>query len=255
MGSIVKKKRTLLHDEPSIVLQPEMVRRLGNLTDAAVLQQLNYWMPRAKVEHEGRRWVYKTYDNWGKEIGISGQQVRRAIERLEALGVVVSCTPRGRTKHYAINYEHDMLDGASSPDSYQADSPDDASDSPDDQASSPTYKDLHETRQEITIAAAPKEKPAKRDELFEAVATACNIDWTNVTKSGRGQLNAATKELKDIDATPQQVEGKAAAYRKQYPAMPLTPSALVKHWGSLDDLSKPKRQSAWETYDPPEVYY
>jgi hypothetical protein len=158
MGSIVKKKRTLLHDEPSIVLQPEMVRRLGNLTDAAVLQQLNYWMPRAKVEHEGRRWVYKTYDNWGKEIGISGQQVRRAIERLEALGVVVSCTPRGRTKHYAINYEHDMLDGASSPDSYQADSPDDASDSPDDQASSPTYKDLHETRQEITIAAAPKEK-------------------------------------------------------------------------------------------------
>lgn len=255
MGSIVRTKRTLLHDEKSIVLQPEMVRRLGNLTDAAVLQQLNYWMPHAKVEHAGQRWVYKTYENWAKEIGVTGQQVRRAMERLEALGVVVSCTPRGRTKHYAINYEHVMLDGASSPDSYQADSPDDGADSPDDQASSPTYKDLHETREEILLAATPKEKPERRDELFEAVATACGIDWTNVTKTGRGQLNAATKELRDINATPQQVEGRATAYRKQYPTMPLTPSALVKHWASLDDLSKPRRASAWETYNPPEVYY
>jgi uncharacterized protein YjiS (DUF1127 family) len=233
MGSIVKKKRTLLHDEPSIVLQPEMVRRLGNLTDAAVLQQLNYWMPHAKVEHEGRRWVYKTYDNWGKEIGISGQQVRRAIERLEALGVVVSCTPRGRTKHYAINYEHDMLDGASSPDSYQADSPDDGADSPDNQASSPTYKDLHETRQEITLAAAPKKESAKKDQLFEAIAAACNIDWTELTRTGRGQLNTAAKELRDIGVTPEQVPPKAAAYRKRYPEAQLTPTALVKHWAGL----------------------
>lgn len=150
----VVKKRTLLHDEPSIVIQPEMVRRLGNLTDAAVLQQLNYWMPHAKVKYEGRMWVFKTYENWSKEIGISDQQVRRAMERLESMNIVVSCTPRGRTKHYAVNYDHPMLDGASSPDTYQADSPDDQADSPDDQASSPTYKDLHKTKEEKHLAAS-----------------------------------------------------------------------------------------------------
>ena len=126
----------------------------------------------------------------------------------------------------------------------------------DDQCDTVGVAEPEENRKKEPIAATPKEKaPPKKDELFEAVATACHIDWTNVTKSGRGQLNAATKELKDINATPQQVEGRATAYRKQYPTMPLTPSALVKHWASLDDLSKPRRASAWETYDPPEVYY
>lgn len=119
----------------------------------------------------------------------------------------------------------------------------------------PLSNEVLEVTNNSSIAATPKEKVAKTDELFEAVATACHIDWTNVTKTGRGQLNAATKELRDINATPQQVEGRATAYRKQYPTMPLTPSALVKHWASLDDLSKPRRASAWETYDPPEVYY
>ena len=238
MGSIANKKRTLLHDEPSIVLQPEMVRRLGNLADAAVLQQLNYWMPHAKVLYEGRRWVFKSYENWSAEIGISDQQVRRSMERLEAAGLVVSCTPRGRTKHYAINYDHALLDGASSPDTYQADSPDDGASSPDDQASSPTYKDLQETRDEKDPLATPK-----KDELFEAVASGCGIDWTQLTRTGRGQLNAATKELRDIGVTPDQVGGKASAYRKMYPDAPLTPNALVKHWASLTPVGQNRRSS------------
>lgn len=251
----VVKKRTLLHDEPSIVIQPEMVRRLGNLTDAAVLQQLNYWMPHAKVKYEGRMWVFKTYENWSKEIGISDQQVRRAMERLESMNIVVSCTPRGRTKHYAVNYDHPMLDGASSPDTYQADSPDDQADSPDDRASSPTYKDLHKTKEEKHLAASPKKESSKTDELFEALAEACNIDWKQLTKTGRGQLNAATKELRDIGVTPDQVGPKADAYSKAYPDAALTPTALVKHWAGLGVRIRSKRASAWDTYDPPKEYY
>jgi hypothetical protein len=163
--SVVKpkqKKRTLLHDEPSIVLQPEMVRRLGNLTDAAVLQQLNYWMPHAKVEHQGRRWVFKTHENWSKEIGITPHQVRRAMDRLEAIGLVMSCTPRGRTKHYAINYEHAMLDGAESPDTNAAELPDDGANLPDDGAELPAYKDLHETKDEKNLADKPPEVSQER---------------------------------------------------------------------------------------------
>jgi DNA-binding Lrp family transcriptional regulator len=250
-----KKKRTLLHDEKSIVIQPEIVRRLGNLTDAAVLQQLNYWTPHAKVEYEGRWWVFKTYENWSKEIGISQHQVRRAMDRLEELGVVVSCTPRGRTKHYLIDYDHPMLDGAESPDSYVADLPDDVAELPDDVADLPAYKDLHKTKEEKLLAATPPETSASKDELFEAVAAGCGIDWTQLTKTGRGQLNAATKELRDIGATADQVGGKAAAYRKQYPEAALTPMALVKHWAGLDvTVKKPERPSVWDTYERPEFY-
>ena len=259
MSSVVKnktKKRTLLHDEKSIVIQPEIVRRLGNLTDAAVLQQLNYWMPHAKVEYQGRWWVVKTYENWAKEIGISDQQVRRAMERLELMGVVESCTPKGRTKHYAINYDHQILDGADSPDTYQADSPDDWADSPDDQANSPTYKDLHKTKEEKNLAATPpKAERRVKDNLFETVAEVCGIGLTSLTRTARGQLNKAAKELREIGATDEQVRHKAKAYKTQYPNATLTPMALIKHWASFGELEKKQqRPSVWDTYERPEFY-
>jgi hypothetical protein len=91
----------------------------------------------------------------------------------------------------------------------------------------------HKNESHITLAAAPKKESAKKDELFEAIAAACNIDWTELTRTGRGQLNTAAKELRDIGVTPEQVPPKAAAYRKRYPEAQLTPTALVKHWAGL----------------------
>jgi Mg-chelatase subunit ChlI len=189
-----------------------------------------------------------------KRMGCHRASVDRAVEELVNLGAITKTQRVADGRYTSSLYTvHRIRRIPQQPSHTHATTPTHPCDDPDAPMQQRTRTKEREPKE--PIAAAPKEKVAKRDELFEAVATACNIDWTNVTKSGRGQLNAATKELKDIDATPQQVEGKAAAYRKQYPAMPLTPSALVKHWGALDDLSKPKRQSAWETYDPPEVYY
>jgi hypothetical protein len=105
-----------------------------------------------------------------------------------------------------------------------------------------------------SLAASPQQKPAKKDELFEAVAEACGIDWNNLTPSGRGPLNKAVKELRDIGVTPDQVGGRAAAYRKTYPDAPLTPNALAKHWAALQDSRKQNRPSIWDTYERPEFY-
>jgi biotin operon repressor len=252
-----RRKRTLLHDEKSVVIQPEIVRRLGNLADAAVLQQLNYWMPQARVEHQGRRWVYKSYANWSTEIGISEHQVRRAMDRLVERGLVSVANPSGRTNHYAINYSHPLLDGADSPDSYAADLPDDVAPAPDDVAGLPTYKEVTETKEENHLAATPKEEsPRPKDHLFEAIANACGINLTNLTRSSRGQLNKAAKELREVGATEQDVQAKAKAYRTQYPNATLTPTALTKHWSSFGQIEKQQsRPSIWDTYNPPEDYY
>jgi hypothetical protein len=102
---------------------------------------------------------------------------------------------------------------------------------------------------ETTLAATPN-----RDLLFEAVAEACGIRLDALTRSARGQLNAATKELRDIGATPEQVAGKAKAWRKQYEGATLTPTALTKHWAALGDASRPNRPSIWDTYERPEYY-
>jgi DNA-binding Lrp family transcriptional regulator len=232
-----------------------MVRRLGNLADAAVLQQLNYWMPHAKVEYEGRMWVFKSYENWSAEIGISEHQVRRAMDRLVDCGVVDVCTPRGRTNHYAINYAHPLLDGADSPDSYLANTPDDVAPAPDDLASVPAYKEVKKTKEKKDLADKPPESSTrKKDTLFETVAEVCGISTGNLTRSSRGQLNKAVKELREINATDEQVRLKAKAYKRQYQNAALTPMALVKHWSSFAVVEKQQRKSIWETYERPEYY-
>ena len=76
-----------------------------------------------------------------------------------------------------------------------------------------------------------------------------------MTRSARGQLNKAVKELREVGATEEQVKAKAKAYRQQYPNATLTPTALVKHWSSFAEAEKKQaRKSIWETYERPEFY-
>lgn len=63
--------------------------------------------------------------------------------------------------------------------------------------------------------------------------TVCGINAQGLTKTGRGQINAALKELREIGATPTDIEAKAKVYRKTWPDATLTPTALVKHWAAL----------------------
>ena len=127
-------------------------------------------------------------------------------------------------------------------------------------ASSPAEADFRsepsENRQEEPVAATPPEATTrKKDRLFEAVAKECGINLSGMTRSARGQLNKAVKELREINATEEQVAAKAKAYRQQYPNATLTPTALVKHWSSFAEAEKKaQRKSVWETYERPEWY-
>lgn len=106
----------LLIDERCVMVQPSLVRALGRMSDAALLQQLHYWMPHARAEHDGHRWVYKTAEQWSEETGLSTHQVYRAFTRLETLGLVVACKPDAKTwnhqKWYRIVYDHEVLSPA-----------------------------------------------------------------------------------------------------------------------------------------------
>lgn len=78
---------------------------------------------------------------------------------------------------------------------------------------------------------APAERP--RDPIFDALCEVCAIDPQQLTSSARGALNKARKEIVSLGATDEDVRRKAHAYRVAYPAISLTPSALVKHWPAL----------------------
>jgi biotin operon repressor len=126
----------------------------------------------------------------------------------------------------------------------------------DDQCDTVGVAEPEENRKEEPLAAAPREKFTRpADTLFETVANVCGITLTGLTRSSRGQLNRAVKELREVGATEQDVTAKAKAYRTQYPNATLTPSALVKHWASFADIErKQQRPSVWDTYQRPEYY-
>jgi DNA-binding Lrp family transcriptional regulator len=106
----------LLLDDRLLCYQPALVRRLG-LAEAAIVQQLHYWAPHANNSHDGHVWVYKTYEDWSAEIGISAKAVRGALDRLRRDGVVVGIQSpvdnRDRTLWWRI--DHDVLNANGSP--------------------------------------------------------------------------------------------------------------------------------------------
>src|SRR5690606_38135511 len=69
----------------------------------------------------------------------------------------------------------------------------------------------------------------------------CGLPLAELTASARGALNRATKELRDLHATPAEVHRRATAYRATYRGATLTPSALAKHWPSLNGQHDPDR--------------
>ena len=191
-----------------------------------------------------------------KECCMSDRSIRRHLKNLEALGLIqrrarMRNEGRGRTSdEYRIAYfQGDNLSGYSRP-TGQTDTTNRTNlhDQPDTGVRTRTEREPEEE----TLAPAAQEKPAKKkDELFEAIAAACGIDIRQLTGSSRGQLNKATKELRDIGAKPGDVEPKAKAYRKLYENAVLTPSALVKHWPSLT-VAKQQREQPSDTC--PECY-
>ncbi len=88
----------------------------------------------------------------------------------------------------------------------------------------------------------PSGTVSRRDELFEAIAEACGINWRRLTKPARGELNAAVKELRAIDVTAADVGPAARAYRREWPNATLTPSALAKHAPRLLKDMPPEEQ-------------
>ncbi len=107
---------------------------------------------------------------------------------------------------------------------------------------------------EVTPAATPKESTTSHQHTFDVLAEVCGISTDNLTKSARGQLNRAAKELREVGATPDEIRAKAKAYLRKYPNAAITPTALTKHWSSFHTPGNTERKSAWETYEREEWY-
>lgn len=70
-----------------------------------------------------------------------------------------------------------------------------------------------------------------QDKIWEALLQACGIPLTaTISKSARGAYNRAAKDLRDMQATPESIHAHARAFSKKWPAVSMTPTALVRRW-------------------------
>ncbi len=155
---------------------------------------------------------------------LSDRSVRRILDDLRSRGLV-SWEQRGLHRSNVYSLDVELLSGLAGPDTMTA-------------PASPDRTPV--AGHERTPTSGPSgtvsrtvSQTHKRDPIFETVSSVCGIDWTlPMTRSQRGQINKAAKELREIEADPEAIVRVAAAYRIRWPSIDLTPNALVKHWGT-----------------------
>lgn len=81
------------------------------------------------------------------------------------------------------------------------------------------------------VPEAKKERP--RDPVWDALIEVCGVDAKTIPVSKRGAYGKAVKELKGVDATPDEIRRRGANYVRRWGADKLTPSALVSHWAEV----------------------
>lgn len=98
----------LIIDSQPLQVLPELAKRIG-LNEAIVLQQVHYWLPRGGEERDGRKWIWKTYEDWRAEFPFwSVATIKRTVGKLIALRLLEqskkTSTSWDRTNWYSINY-------------------------------------------------------------------------------------------------------------------------------------------------------
>ena len=76
-----------------------------------------------------------------------------------------------------------------------------------------------------------------RDELWDAVVEVCGYDPDTLTKNEKGRIAKALKQLREVNAQPDEVRRRAAIYRRKYQGMDLTPTALASNWNAVKEDS------------------
>ena len=73
-----------------------------------------------------------------------------------------------------------------------------------------------------------RKKP--EDHLWDALLAVCGLNGSIPTLSERGAWNKSVQALRAVKATPQEIQARGTAYRKRWPNVSLTPTALARRW-------------------------
>lgn len=85
----------------------------------------------------------------------------------------------------------------------------------------------------------PTPTPDDKAQLQASIVEILDLDPGDLTKSARGALSNAVSQLLEVGATPEQVRRRAGQWPLRFKGATLTPSALAKHWATLNGGAGP----------------
>lgn len=179
----------------------------------------------------GGREIWPHQQTLADLMGVSVDTVRRGIERLESVGAI-EIHPRLSQGRKVGNSYFLALDGTGM--AATSVGPDGTGTGAG--STKPHQRGfVEQTNEQTSTTRAPKKKRG-RDDLWDAVARACllPLDSALLTASARGMLVKATNEIRKVGGTPDGVAVRAEEYHRRFRGASLTPTALAKHWPSLD---------------------
>lgn len=107
-----------IHGRDDVRLLDSPLACVFGVTEALVLGQIQYWIDVKKADkqrykesfRDDRCWIFNTYDQWHEQLPFySTMTIRRAISKLEKIGVLISANYNkekyDKTKWYSIDYD------------------------------------------------------------------------------------------------------------------------------------------------------
>ena len=98
----------IIRNENPLQIPPQLAAWIG-LNEAVFIQQLYYWLSNEKVKGhvvEGVKWIRNTLPEWQENFPFWDEgTIKRTIANLEEDNLILSCSFKGRSKWYTINFE------------------------------------------------------------------------------------------------------------------------------------------------------
>lgn len=99
----------LLINEPPLQVLPSLAVKIG-LAEAIIVQQIHYWLQRAKPMDDGLCWVYNSVSEWEKQFPFWHKNtIANNLKNLREQGILIceNKSPKAmdRTLYYRIDYE------------------------------------------------------------------------------------------------------------------------------------------------------
>lgn len=92
-----------------LVIEPSLAKEIG-LNEAIFLRLLHYWLEKAKISKNEKKWVFNSFGKWREQLPFFCERtVKRTIDKLKKMQLIEikrnHQNPFNRTNFYTINYE------------------------------------------------------------------------------------------------------------------------------------------------------